>query len=122
MRASIFSQDYFSALYILCRKILNAVSARMSIFEKFPPVEILLGWKLDAKRDFRVRFGVHFKASHDSIITNDITNRTHPCISLGPSGNMQGSLKWFDLLTSKVIICCTFKEFFVHMQVYQSGK
>ncbi len=40
-----------------------------------------------------------------------MTDRNHPCISLVPSGNFQGSLKCFDLLTSKVVICHTLKEF-----------
>ena len=59
------------------------------------------------------RFGAYVETSHDSIITNDMSDRTHPCIALGPSGNMRGSLKCFDLLTSKVIIHRTFKEFLI---------
>ena len=35
-------------------------------------------------------------------MTNDNAPRTHGCIALGLSGNLQGSLKWFDLETGKV--------------------
>ncbi len=92
-------------------KFLSAVPARMGVSEKIAPEEIVSGRKLDAKEDLRVRFGAYIKTSRDEIITNDMPNRTHPCISLGPSGNMQGSLKCFDLLTREVVICRNFKEF-----------
>ena len=31
--------------------------------------------------------GVYKKASTDATITNDNSNRTHPCVYLGPQGN-----------------------------------
>ena len=36
-------------------------------------------------------------------------DRTHSCLSLGPSGNLQGSLKCFDILTGKVATRRTIK-------------
>ena len=36
-------------------------------------------------------------------MTNDNNPRTHGCIALGPSGNRQGSLKYFDLQTDNVV-------------------
>ena len=36
-------------------------------------------------------------------MTNDNTPRTHGCIALGPCGNRQGSLKYFDLETGAVV-------------------
>ena len=33
--------------------------------------------------------GAYVKASTDVIVTNDNSDRTHPCIYLGPSGNRQ---------------------------------
>ncbi len=92
-------------------KLLNAVPARLGISEKFALAEIILGWNLDAKKGLMVRFGVYFEVSCDLIITNDMMDRKHPCISLGSSGNIQGLLKCFNLLTRKVVIYCTFKEF-----------
>ncbi len=70
-------------IYVIV-KLLNAVSAKIGISEKFAPAETILSRKLDAKKDLRVRFGIYIKASCDAIITNDISNRTYPCISLGP--------------------------------------
>jgi len=51
----------------------------------------------------KVLFGAYVEASTDADITNDMKSRTHPCVSLGPSGNMQGSLKCFDIKTGKVV-------------------
>ncbi len=70
-----------------------------------------MGQKLDAKKDLSVRFGAYVETSHDSIITNGMLDRSHPCISLGPSGNLHGLLKCFDILNSKIVIHRTFKEF-----------
>ena len=36
-------------------------------------------------------------------------DRTHSCLSLGPAGNLQGSLKCFDILTGKVVTRRTIK-------------
>ena len=40
----------------------------------------------------------------DANITNGQEARTHSCISLGPSGNIQSSLKCFDFETGKAVI------------------
>jgi hypothetical protein len=34
-------------------------------------------------------------------------DRTHACIALGPTGNIQGSLKCFNIDTGKIIKCQT---------------
>jgi hypothetical protein len=34
---------------------------------------------------------------------NTLRPHTHPCIALGPSGNLQGSVKSFDLETGMVV-------------------
>ena len=38
------------------------------------------------------------------MVTNDQKPRTHGCIELGPHGNWQGPLKYFDLESGKVVI------------------
>ena len=38
-----------------------------------------------------------------------MSDRTHTCIALGPSGNFQGLLKCFDLLLGKVVKRRTFR-------------
>ena len=55
-------------------------------------------------KHLKAGFGDYIEASTDKIITNDMKMRTHGCISLGPSGNWQGSQVCFDLETGRVVI------------------
>ena len=70
-----------------------------------PPffVSFLLGNLSLSKKDCQVPFLGHkhkyVEASEDAVITNDMSQCTRACISRRPSGNLQGSLKCFDLLT-----------------------
>ena len=63
------------------------------------PHELVLGRKFDVPKYACVEFGSYVEASYDHEVTNDMSDRTHGCIALGPSGNIQGSVKCFDLLT-----------------------
>ena len=48
-------------------------------------------------------FGSYVQASNDVFITNTMKLRTHGCVALGTSGNWQGSTKFFDIETAKVV-------------------
>ena len=89
--------------------MINAVPADGGISEIFSPREIVTGRKIDMEKDCRALFGSYVEASKDAVITNTMDERTHSCIALGPAGNLQGSLKCFDLLTGKLVIRRTFK-------------
>jgi len=53
-------------------------------------------------------FGAYVEASTYANIANGMMKlRTYPYIGLGPSGNMQESLKCFDIKTGKVVTCRT---------------
>ena len=73
------------------------------------PRTLITGGKFDFGTMPKVLFGAYVKASTDANITNDMKSRTHPCIGLGPAGNMQGSLKCFDIKTGKVVTRRTIK-------------
>ena len=68
------------------------------------PRELGTGRKLACGKDCRTDIGAYIGATVKAGITNGQEARTHSCISLGPSGNIQGSLKCFDLETGKVVI------------------
>ena len=55
-------------------------------------------------KDAKAMFGSYVEASRDDKITNDMKSRTDPCLALGPSGNLQGSVKCFDLKTGRILI------------------
>ena len=82
---------------------LNATSARNGISVEFSPREIVTQLKIDFAKHCRVSFGAYVEASKDADITNTMRSRTHPCIALGPSGNLQGFIKCFDLETGMVV-------------------
>ena len=56
------------------------------------------------KKNCRVRFGAYVEASNDPGITHKRAERAHSYLALGPSGNLQGSVKCFDLLPGKVVV------------------
>ena len=70
----------------------------------------MFGQNLDYNTDCRISYGSYVEASPDYDITNTMDTRTVPCIALGTTGNMQGSLRVFDLNSGKVLVRCTAKE------------
>ena len=79
------------------------------LFWRISPHEIVTGCKIDTNKDCRAVFGAHVEASKDANITNTMADWTHSCLALGLSGNLQGSIKCFDLIMCKVILCWTIK-------------
>ena len=83
--------------------MINAVPATNGISTRFAPREIVTGRRLNLKH-IKAGFGDYIEASTDEIVTNDMKGCTHGCISLGPSGNWQGSQICFDLETGRVVL------------------
>ena len=83
--------------------MVNAVPAAKGISYIFAPHEIVTGRHLNFKH-LQAAFGEYIEASVDAEVTNEMKGRTHACISLGPSGNWQGSQVCFDLETGKVVL------------------
>ena len=57
-----------------------------------------------------VDIGAYVESSTDAVITNGNNDRTHACIALGPSMNIQRSINCFDLDTGRVVVRSTFKQ------------
>ena len=83
--------------------MINAVPAAKGISDRFAPREIVKGRRLNLKH-LKAGFGDYIEATTDDEVTNDMKGRTHGCVSLGPSGNWQGSQVCFDLETGKVVL------------------
>ena len=86
--------------------MVNSVSAAKGIRDRFAPRDIVTGRRLNFKH-LQAEFGEYIEASVDEQVTNDTKGRTHAFISLGPSGNLQGSQLCFDLETGKVVFRLT---------------
>ena len=67
------------------------------------PREIVLQLKLDFKKHCRVEFRTYVEASMDEVVTNTLRDRTEECITLGPTGNFQGSIACLNLETGRVV-------------------
>ena len=76
-----------------CVMWLNAIPHTDGVVEGLSPRELATGRKVDYARDYRSCVGAYVEASTYAIVTNDNTLRTHRCIAVGPSGNLQGSIK-----------------------------
>ena len=90
-------------LVYFCVMMINAVPATNGISTLFAPREIVTGRRFNLKH-LKAGFGDYIEASTDKIVTNDMKGRTHGCISLGPSGNWQGSQVCFDLETGRIVL------------------
>jgi hypothetical protein len=76
---------------------LNAFPVKMGISAIYSPRERVVRWRLDYKKHCRVLPGKYCKAHVESLPSNTTTTRTHECIACGPTGNLQGSVKFYCL-------------------------
>ena len=90
---------------------LNAWPAKAGVSEDFSPREIVLRWQLSTKLHCRGQFGSYCIAYDENTPTNTQQLRGRDCICLGPTGNRQGTYKFLDLETWRVIKRKQFKEY-----------
>jgi hypothetical protein len=82
---------------------LNAFPSKSGISETLSPREIVLRHKLDFKKHCQAPFGSYCEAHDEPAPTNNMMSRSTPSIVLGPTGNLQGTYKFFSLTTEKKI-------------------
>ncbi len=92
---------YYIVIFLNCSVAKNGVSNTLS------PREIILRRKLDwnkhcTSKGEPLEFGKYVEAHEDPDITNTPASRTFPSIYLGPTTNIQGTKKVFDLKTGVV--------------------
>ena len=90
-------------LVSFCVSRINCIPTATAM-SKVSPREIFLGRKLDKSRDIRLGFGDYVQCTTPNVIKNSMTPRTEGAIALLPVGNLQGSVKFFSLTTSKVVV------------------
>ena len=80
-------------VYVVCNVCLwlNAFPIRLGITGGFSPRELVTGLTVNVLIHYQFDVGTYVEASTDVIITNDNSDKTHPCIYLGPSGISQDS-------------------------------
>ena len=80
---------YFMVLWM------NAFPVKSGVSDKISPRELLLRWRLNYKKHCRVEPGTYCEVHDEPTPTNTMAPRTHAAIALGPTGNLQGSVKFY---------------------------
>ena len=88
---------YFMVLW------LNAFPVKNGISSMFSPRELLVRWRLDYAKHCRVVPGTYCKVHDEPSPSNTMTPRTHEAIAMGPTGNLQGLVKFFCLATGPIL-------------------
>ncbi|KAL7462751.1 hypothetical protein ACHAXS_003127 [Conticribra weissflogii] len=82
---------------------LNAFPTKNVISSCFSPREIITHVGLDFKKHCRVPFGTYCKVHEYPNPLNSTAPRTKPAIALGPTGNAQGTYKFFCLTNGTML-------------------
>ena len=94
-----FLLDY--AVYFVIMRINMFPSA--TSMDHISPFEKFYGRKLDYKRDLRVEFGEYAQVYSPHGVSNSMQQRSEACIALISSGNVQGSVKFFNITSKKIV-------------------
>ena len=76
---------------------------------RYSPRELFTGIRANAKVDLRIAFGSYAQVD-EPYIDNTMKSRTRGALALYPVGNSQGSVKFFDLATQKIITRTSWTE------------
>jgi hypothetical protein len=87
---------------------LNAFSVKSGISQTISPRELLMHWRLDYKKHCRVQQGTYCEVHDEPVPTNTVAWRFHEAIALGPTGNLQGSVKFYCINNGRVLKCRSF--------------
>jgi hypothetical protein len=91
-------------LVFFCVMRLNMLPNKSRTDGVLSPIELFKGRKVDYKRDVRIGFGEYVQAINPNIVPrNSMAPRTDGAIALMPTGNMQGSVKFYSLSTNRII-------------------
>ena len=77
---------------------LNLFPVRNRVSKVHSPPSIVTRTKLSWKRHCKVLFGTYCDVHDEPDPSNDMTPRTHEGIAAGPTGNIQGTYKFFVLI------------------------
>ncbi|KAL7463061.1 hypothetical protein ACHAXS_003437 [Conticribra weissflogii] len=89
---------------------LNAFPNKSGISKTLSPREIVIRQRIDYSKHCKAQFGSYCTVFDDPNPTNTMVAQTQPAVCLGPTGNLQGTYKFFALNTGRVIKRRQFKE------------
>jgi hypothetical protein len=87
---------------------LNAFLVKSGISQTISLQKLLMRWRLDYKKHCRVQPGTYCEVHDEPVPTNTMAWRSHEAIALGPTGNLQGSVKFYCINTGRELKCRSF--------------
>ena len=87
---------------------LNAFPPKGRVLEIISPRMIVIGVPFDYNKHCKWAFGTYGQMSEEPKPTNTQVGWSLGAICLGPKGNLQGSYKFLNLQTGKMILCHDF--------------
>lgn len=91
-------------LVYYCVMTINMFSKTSMVGAGFTtPRELFTGRVLDYGKDMKLGIFDYVQVHEDDMVTNTMKSRTVGCLSLGPTGNVQGGYKFLSLTSWKVI-------------------
>jgi hypothetical protein len=88
----------------------NMFPCRGGVSNNLSPHTLICGVSFEYKTQCRVPFGTYCEIHDENVPTNIMQARTTPAISLGPTGNLQGTYKFYSLTTTKLIVHCNWTK------------
>jgi hypothetical protein len=85
-------------------KLLNFFPMKGGVSDTLSPKTIMSGKTLDYKKHLSLQIGQYCQVHEEDNPHNSQITRTKGAISLGPSGNLQGGLKFMALNSGKKIV------------------
>ena len=86
-----------------CIVCLNAFPVKNEVSQELYPRSIVLRTKLSWKNHCRIQFGGYSEVHNEPNPINTISPRTHPAISVGSTGNFNGTIKFFCMITGRIL-------------------
>jgi hypothetical protein len=94
---------HFMALWLNAR-------AKTGISSIYSPRKLLFRWQLDYKKHCWVLPRTYCKVHDEPVPTNMVVWQMHEGIALGPTGNLQGSIKFYCINIGWVLKCHSFTQ------------
>jgi len=91
-----------SQLITFCVCRINVMTTS-SLTGNWCPRVRMTGRKVDFKREYALTFGEYVEARDPKVVSNSMAHRTDPCIALYPTLNANGSWKFYNLSTNKLV-------------------
>ncbi len=89
------AKAYADRTNLSCVAVAECLPGKSGVSETLSPRKILYRHKLDFAKHCRLPFGTYCEVHKEPMPTNSMVTCSTPAIVLGPTGNLQGTYKFF---------------------------